>query len=137
MTKSGRKAIKKDRLKELINELRRNQIKVQAFYIIGLIDDTEKSIQNTIRYSQKLNTFTAQYCTLTPFPGTKTFDDLKNYLITEDFSSFTEYNPVVSLKYIKPERIKFYLKKAYNSYYLRPRWIYRYGITAIRNLLSI
>ena len=51
----------------MLKELENNKIKVQAFYIIGLIDDTEDSINKTIKYSHKINSFTAQFCVLTPY----------------------------------------------------------------------
>ena len=77
LKKSGRVPIKENKIIKSIRLLESRGIKIQAFYIIGLIDDNEQSIKKTIKYSHLLNTFTSQFCVLTPFPGTKTFQDLK------------------------------------------------------------
>ena len=69
---SGRRPIKETKLGKVLDALNRASIDVQAFYILGLINDTVDSMKNTIKYSFQLNTFTAQFCVLTPFPGTKT-----------------------------------------------------------------
>jgi len=129
---SGRIPIKENDIEDTIIELEAHGIQVQAFYILGLLDDTEKSILETIKYSHKLNTYTAQFCVLTPFPGTKTFSDLENRLITNDFSKFTEYDPVVRIDGITPTRTSQLVDKAFNSYYLRPKWMLKHGWRAIK-----
>ena len=134
---SGRRPIKEDKLKRTIRALEAAGIRGQGFYIFGLIDDTEKSIEKTIEYSKELNTYTAQFCVLTPYPGTKTFEVMKDRLITQDFSRFTEYTPVVRIDGVSPEKITDYLDLAYNSYYLRPRWLRKHGWTAAKSLLSL
>jgi anaerobic magnesium-protoporphyrin IX monomethyl ester cyclase len=133
---SGRKPIKEDKLFSVIKELEGNGIKVQAFYILGLIDDTKETIEKTIQYSHFLNTFTAQFCVLTPFPGTKTYVELQDRLLTTDFSKFTEYQPVVQLDHVSSDEIKGYLDKAFNSYYMRPAWLKKNGLSALKNFFK-
>lgn len=94
-------------------------IKVQAFYILGLPDDTVESMQSTINYAIHMNTFTAQFCVFTPFPGTQTYEKFKDSIITDDFMQFNEYTPVVSIKGASTEEIKFMTAKAYKNYYFR------------------
>ncbi len=137
LSASGRRPIKVDKLKHSIQALEAVGIRVQAFYIIGLIDDSELSIKRTIDYSHELNTFTAQFCVLTPYPGTKTFVQLKDRLITDDFSKFTEYDPVVRIDGVTPERITELVNLAFNSYYLRPAWIWKHGWDATMRLFRL
>ncbi|NUW66076.1 B12-binding domain-containing radical SAM protein [Vibrio coralliilyticus] len=134
---SGRRPIKDDKFRSIIQKLEKSGIQVQGFYIIGLIDDTEESIQKTINYSHRLNTYTAQFCVLTPFPGTKTFRDLEHRLLTTDFSRFTEYDPVVKIDGVSPERISEYVDMAFNSYYLRPAWLLKHGLKAAKSFLGM
>ena len=134
---SGRRPIKDDKFRSIIQKLEKSGIQVQGFYIIGLIDDTEESIKKTINYSHRLNTYTAQFCVLTPFPGTKTFRDLEHRLLTTDFSRFTEYDPVVKIDGVSPERISKYVDIAYNSYYLRPAWLLKHGFKAAKSFLGV
>lgn len=135
LSSSGRRPIKHDKLKKVIKDLEMSGIKVQGFYIFGLIDDTELSIQKTISYSKELNTFSAQFCVLTPFPGTKTFTELKDRLITDDFSMFTEYTPVVRIDGIEPDMITKYVNRAFKSYYLRAAWLKKHGWSVARALM--
>lgn len=137
LSASGRRPIKEDKLKQTLQGLETAGIRVQAFYILGLIHDTKASIQKTIDYSHELNTYTAQFCVLTPFPGTKTFNDLKELLITNDFSRFTEYDPVVRIDGVTPEQLTEFVDMAFNSYYLRMAWIWKHGWTAAKGLLGI
>jgi len=134
---SGRRPIKSDKVLNTIREMESYNIRVQAFYILGLIDDTKESMERTIEYSHFLNTYTAQYCVLTPFPGTKTYNDLKDRFLTNDFSKFTEYYPVVRLDNISEKDVMYYLDKAFNSYYMRFDWFKKNGLTAIRSFLKI
>ena len=128
---SGRIPMKENKLERAIDKLHKNNIQVQGFYILGLINDTEDSIKKTISYSKKINSFTAQFCVLTPFPGTKTYKDLEKNLITKDYSNFNEYTPVVKIKGVNPERISYYVNKAYNSYYFRFSWLKKHGFRAL------
>ena len=56
--KSGRTPIKNSQMFKTIKYLEKKRIQIQAFYILGLLDDTHESIQKTIKYSQFLNTYT-------------------------------------------------------------------------------
>lgn len=134
---NGRVPIKNGRIEDVVEKLHENGIKVQAFYILGLEHDTIESVEATIAYSKKLNTFSAQYCLLTPFPGTKTMDKLPlDSLLTQDYSKFTEYDPVVKLDNITTDEIIHLKNKAYSSYYFRPSWFLKHGLRlAFENLL--
>ena len=59
---SGRRPIKETKLGKVLDALNRASIDVQAFYILGLINDTVDSMKNTIKYSFQLNTFTGTLC---------------------------------------------------------------------------
>jgi radical SAM superfamily enzyme YgiQ (UPF0313 family) len=132
---SGRVPIKESKLESSLRLLDENGIDIQAFYMLGLIDDTVESMKNTIAYSRHLNTYTAQFCVLTPFPGTKTYSDLEPILLTRDFSKFTEYEPVVKVDGVTPEQIKHYMNVAFNGYYLRFSWIFKHGFKAVKSII--
>jgi len=130
-------------LKEQENRIRymhKKGIRVNAFYMLGLVGDTPKSMQNTIDYAKSLNTLGAQFCTMTPFPGTILYDRYKDALITKDFTKFNEYQPVVDIKTSTPEEVIAYASKAYR-YYLRPQWLLPYGVKTsfrlLRNLAAV
>ena len=132
LEKAGKKPIGHEHQELIIRHMNKLGIRVAAFYILGLLDDTSKSIQKNIKYAKQLNTFTAQFCLLTPFPGTVFYETVKSRLLTEDFSKYTEYEPVIRLDQVSPEDLTRLKNEAYNTYYFRLRWIMNYGIEAVK-----
>lgn len=129
---SGRRPIEHQKMESLITRLEKGGIRVQAFYILGLVGDDEHSMQNTIRYSRLLNTFSAQFGILTPFPGTKSAERLTDRITTFDYSKYTEYDPIVRLDDATPEQILKMKNKAFNGYYIRPSWVAKHGFGLIK-----
>jgi len=105
----------------------RRGITVAAFYIIGLQDDTESSVRQTIEYAKKQNTLVAQFAVATPYPGTAFFDDLKKAgRLTEDnWEEYDEYTPVFKHKNLSREKILALKEKAFVSYYFRPAYLFK------------
>jgi radical SAM superfamily enzyme YgiQ (UPF0313 family) len=60
-------------------------IRVTAFYIIGLPDDTKEGVLRTIKYAKHLNTHVAQFFVHTPFPGTERFDMVKARFVDREW----------------------------------------------------
>ena len=116
--------IKKNQL-EMVNYLHSKGIRVNGFYILGMLGDTPSSMRNTFLYASKLNTIGAQFCTMTPFPGTKTFERLKEDLIETDFTKFDIYSPVVDIKTSSVNEVVQASKKSY-QYYIRKKWLANY-----------
>ncbi len=106
-----------------IETLQRRGVRINAFYMLGLPGDTVESMQRTIDYACRLNTQGAQFCITTPFPGTPLYETQKNQLITDDFTQFTEYKPVVNIGSATPTEVSHAHARAYRSFYLRWGWM--------------
>ncbi|MDD5439340.1 MAG: radical SAM protein [Candidatus Omnitrophica bacterium] len=111
-------------------------IRVTAFYLFGMPDDTEESILKTMRYSQVLNTHVAQYFIFTPFPGTEFYDRIKGDITENDWERFDCYTPVFRHKNLSADAILRLKEKAFISYYYRPAWMLRLTRTVWRDLLK-
>ncbi|MFH1761341.1 MAG: radical SAM protein, partial [bacterium] len=113
---------------EIVSYCESNGISITAFYILGMPEDTEESIRRTIDYAKKLNTTGAQFTIATPYPGTKFYDDLerKGLLITKDYENYDIQTPVFAHPVLSPEKLLELKNYAYQSYYLRPVWIYKF-----------
>jgi len=131
----GKRGSDSSQLCETIQNLHKRNIRVQAFYILGLWDDTPESMRKTIALSHKINTFSAQYCVATPFPGTRFFEKKKEFLLHRDWSKYTEYEPVLRLPFASAAEVIHCRNRAYNSYYIRPQWWMRYGYTVIKQFI--
>ena len=122
--KNKRKLVKEDYQEGIINYCYQKGIKVSAFFILGLENDTEHTIKKTIDYAINLNIFLARFSISTPYPGTQYFDDLNEAdgLLTQDFEEYTQFNLVYDHPNLKPDRAKYLLELAYRSYYFRAKF---------------
>ncbi len=126
---SGRQRAKYDNLKELIRWCHGLDIKVGAFYIIGLQGDTKDSIEQTIRMSKELRTDYAQFSIATPYPGTRFYDKVRNDIIENEWGCFDGCTAVVGSGNLSPKKLNELKWKALRSFYLRPSYIFqRLGI---------
>ena len=133
---AGRITFDLGKAEKRIRLMEKSGIKVQAFYILGLPDDTVESMENTILFAKFMNTFTAQFCVFTPFPGTATYEKYKNSLITNNFMDFNEYSPVVAIPGATTEEIKSLTAKAYKNYYFRFSYVRKHFISIVNSFIE-
>ena len=122
-----RKLSPEDHQREIIEFASKIDIRINAFYIMGLEDDTEKSCNETINYSLSLDTYMARFSVCTPYPGTGFYDDLKknNRLTKYNLASYNQQELVFEQKNLKDNLVKRLIQKAYMRYYLRPKIIFK------------
>lgn len=116
---------------EIINYAEKRGIKILAFYILGLPNDTPETIEETIKYARKLNTSMANFTICTPIPGTEFYEEIKDKIIDHNLNHYDNFHPVFKLGYLSPEQLKKYQEKAITSYYFRIRYISKF----LRNIL--
>lgn len=107
-------------------------VKVVAFYVLGLPTDTEQTIQETLTYSKRLNTFAASFSIATPMPGSGMFEEIKDRIFTTDWEQFNTYTPVWRHEQFTPERLEALRELAFTSYYFRPRYLMSFVRRTIR-----
>ncbi|HYE91735.1 MAG TPA: radical SAM protein [Terriglobales bacterium] len=133
--KSGKKPVHVERIEETVALLHRYGVRVQAFYMLGLQADTPETMAATIAFAKTLNTFSAQFCVTTPFPGTRFYEEVKDNLLHRDWSRFTEYEPVLQVPNVTPLQVRDARDTAYRTYYRRARWMLRHGPGVVRDLV--
>lgn len=112
--------------------LKENRIETLGAYILGAPDETREMVEETIRFSIRLDTGGVQYTLLTPYPGTKLFEEMRGRLLTDDWERFDCTHPVLRSDHLSPEELQELLFKAYKSFYLRPKRIAISMLSAIR-----
>ena len=125
--KNGRKPIKESHQEKIIRLCEKKGVKVFGFYILGFLQDTPGTMQRTIDYAKRLNTYLAQFDIMTPYPGTEYFEGMKDRLLTTDWENYTGYQPVLRLDHTSPETLLRYKQKAYREYYFRWEWLLKNG----------
>ncbi|MBI5043944.1 MAG: radical SAM protein [Nitrospirae bacterium] len=108
-----------DKARQAVEMLRDYKIETMASFIFGDIKETKDMMLETIRYAKKLNPGSAQFTILTPYPGTRLYNEIKDRLITDDWDKYDCMNPVMRLDYVSAEELKEILFYAYKSFYIR------------------
>lgn len=108
---------------EIIRYCEEKGISITAFYILGFPTDTKETVLKSLKYAKRLNTVGAQFVIMTPYPGTKFYDDIKHEIIDDDFQKFNIQNLVFKHNNFTKNSLLKLKNKCYNSYYLRFSWI--------------
>lgn len=102
-------------------------LEVLTSYILGYPGETEKDMNDTIKFSIKLEPDYCQYSILTPFPGTPIYHDLKdkNLIETENWEKYTVMKPILNYEEfgLNKNMIERKLAQAYLKFYTRPKYL--------------
>jgi len=120
---AGRKGMKLDKQMQIVNLCESLGMKTVCFYIFGFVSDTETSMQDTIDYACQLNSSMAQFGIMTPYPGTRLYEQLEDRVTTKDWTKYTTYTPVVNLDHLSAQQVLAAKRRAYRQYFMRPSWI--------------
>ncbi len=128
---SVEKRITLQQVRDAVKIAHKAGIDVTASYILGLPGETRQTIMETISFAKELDTLYAQFSIIVPYPGTKVFEYArKNGLLRNkkwgnyvSLTSMTDLEPPFITPGLTKEELLALQKKAYNSYYFRPRII--------------
>lgn len=102
---------------------------IHACYMVGNQGETKETMQDTLNLALKLNTDTAQFFPLIPYPGTEAYDYNKRmgYLTVGDYEHYCgedgTHNTVLSLPDLSAQEMVDFCNYARKKYYLRPRYM--------------
>ncbi|MCP4625193.1 MAG: radical SAM protein [bacterium] len=122
--KNINKGITTEQSRRAVHMCRKHGIKTVTYFIIGYLDETEQTINNTIRFAKKLSPDFAAFFPATPMPGTKLHQQASERgLISEnywqDYVLGKRNDPV---PYICPDAGR-WTSKAYRAFYFSPGYI--------------
>ncbi|MCS7114294.1 MAG: radical SAM protein [Nitrososphaerota archaeon] len=116
-----------------------------ASVILGFPGETEETAWETVNLVKSLDPNDVGFYIATPYPGTPLYETVKEkgWLKTEDFDKYDTATPVFETPYLKMEKLKEIRLKAYQQFYLRPRYMFKmlrvggvYGIYAFRTAMA-
>ena len=111
---------------------------IHACYMVGNQGETRETMQETLRLALRLNTDTAQFFPLIPYPGTEAYEYNKKmgYLTVGDYEHYCAadgtHNTVLNLPNLSTEEMVDFCNYARRKYYLRLSYILhrlRVGLT--------
>jgi len=101
---------------------------IHACYMVGNEGETLETMEETLRLALKLNTDTAQFFPLIPYPGTEAYRWAKsNGYIRADYADYClpdgTHNTVLSMPGLSAEEMVAFCNRARRKYYLRVGYI--------------
>ena len=88
-------------------------------YLLGTDDQTEDDIKRLVDFLLEIELDLAEFTVLTPFPHTKTYDDLlrENRIIDTDWNNYNAGKVVYQPKHMSPERMLELYRYAWDTFY--------------------
>ncbi len=113
---------------------RKARIKTMAYFILGIPVETYQDGLNTIEFARKIKTDYAQFSILSPFFGTKIYEDaIKNGWYAEINAQNPMdkdlKRPVILSENWNEQQLQEILKIAHRRFYLRPSYIIQHALT--------
>lgn len=108
-----------DYIRERIKKYHDYGIGVEGTILLGLDNQTEDDIKRLIDFLLEINLDLAEFTVLTPFPHTKTYDDLikQDRIFDHDWNHYNAGQVVYQPKHMTPERLKELFDYAWNVFY--------------------
>jgi anaerobic magnesium-protoporphyrin IX monomethyl ester cyclase len=106
---------------QAVKILRENGIESYGSYIIGNLNESVSDVEKTIELSIQLDTNIAQFSILTPYPGTKLYDQIKDLIFCRRWKFYDGLHLVFHHPRINRHYLQFLLIKSFVKFYRRSR----------------
>lgn len=125
------KSIKKgqtlDHVRKKVALSKKAGIETRSSFVLGFPADTIESMQRTIDFAIELDPHLVSFYIATPFPGTEMYDWAvrNNKLLSTNWSLYDQQHHIMNIPGATAEEIDIMYKRAYQSFYHRPKFILR------------
>lgn len=123
-----RKGTNLKQIHDYVKNAKKAGLMVHACYMVGNKGETKETMQETLRLALELNTDTAQFYPLLPFPGTEAYNWAKsNGYIHGSYRDYIKedgtINCLLELPNLTSEEMVKFCDDARKKYYWRPKYI--------------
>lgn len=123
-----KKGTKVEQFYDYVANAKRAGLLIHACYMVGNQGETHETMEETLKLALRLNTDTAQFFPLIPYPGTEAYDWARaNNYIETDYEKYClpdgTHNTVLSTPELSSEEMVAFCNRARKQYYLRPKYI--------------
>lgn len=98
--------------------IREHGIISEASFILGLPEETKKSIENILRNAQYLNPDNAQFLPVTPWPYADIYHDVKPYIRVDDYSKYNLIDVIIEPKKMSLLQMNVAIVDCYRKFYM-------------------
>jgi radical SAM superfamily enzyme YgiQ (UPF0313 family) len=131
-----KKNIRVEQSRLAIEITKRSGIATCGYFQFGLPGETEKSMQDTIKFSLELPLDLAEFSIVSPQPGSRLFDELGIMSSSANWSDFDYAHNIVR----KDLNLESRRREAHRKFYIRPRafinMVRIFGVKSIINILK-
>ncbi|RJQ56223.1 MAG: radical SAM protein [Nitrospiraceae bacterium] len=125
-----KKGITLEQVRKAVESAKKAKLEVAGYFMIGLPGETEKTMQDTIRFAKLLDLDLAKISITIPLPATEIFNELdtKGLIKTHDWEKFKFYSTPSTIydhQNLSWPTIEKYYAKFYKEIYLNPKFILR------------
>jgi len=121
-------------VEETVRTAQRLGIRVICNFILGLPDDDRDTMQQTLQWARRLDSFAAQFTIATPYPGTTLEARVDRLPVAA--SSHTGFRPTFRHPRLSSDELEGLREQAYVEHYFRPRYALRFVRHAVPALLD-
>ena len=128
-----------DTAKEFTNLATKAGIMIHGCFMIGNLNETKDTLEETLKFSKQLNVDTAQFFPIMVYPGTTAYTEAeeRGLLRSTNFNDWlTEtglHNSVVDLPNLTSQDLVKFADRARREFYLRPKYIGRKILQSFKN----
>ncbi|MCY4645138.1 MAG: radical SAM protein [Bacteriovoracales bacterium] len=114
-------------------------IMVHGCFMVGNLNETRQTLDQTLELALKLNPDTAQFFPIMVYPGTAAYDEAKSrgLLSTENYDAWLTkdglHSSVVNLPNMSHRDLVEFCDKARRKFYLRPSYMAKKGLQSLRD----
>jgi len=129
---------KRQTVEEIVAAIRsfhEKKIKIHGMFVLGAEDDNKNTVWETLKFAIKQKIDTIQMAILTPFPGTKVYEDLEaqKRIFTKDWSLYDAQHIVFRPKLLSARELQLNVIRAYAEFYSIHMAVYLFLKLSLRN----
>lgn len=133
-----KKGTKVEQFYSYVSNAKKAGLLIHACYMVGNQGETKETMQATLKLALRLNTDTAQFFPLIPYPGTEAYEWAKsNGYIETDYSKYClpdgTHNTVLNLPGLSAQEMVDFCNMARKKYYLRFSYVLHRLKVGLRN----
>lgn len=136
LAREKRKPPEHAQIERVVREAQRRGVRVICNYVLGMPDDDEATMRETIAWAARLDSFAVQFTVATPYPGTTLEPRARAARLSVRADDHTGFRPTFAHPSVSPERLAALREEAYVGYYFRPRYALRFARSAAAALLD-
>ena len=108
-----------DTIRERVERLKRHGNGVEATVLLGWDGHTEDSIRRLVDFVMEIDVDMAEFTVLTPFPGSRAWDDLEaqGRILSRDWNEYTADRVVFRPDGLSPDRLQELYNLAWETFY--------------------